>query len=296
MDLSQDVLLPLLLVTVVANAAIVVILLASGRIGRKRVATAGTTSTFDDAIMSSSYGDRSADASWPTSSGPLEDPVEDAEPMPGPTLLVPVPDHVITDDLEPDIPMPSTQATPEPPAVDDGIDALTGLPDASAFSRLVADEDARIARYHRAATVVIFELEGLDRLVERLGDDAGDRIIPAVADTLRRLARAADHVARLGPGRFGALLPETDEVAAINYIERVRKACDLWLETGAIAMRLAIGWAGTAGDPPLTDAQRTATERMYAELRRGQRRAGIADDAATAEPPASPPAAPPAAS
>ena len=298
MDLSQDVLLPLLLVTVVANAAIVVILLASGRIGRKRVATAGTTSTFDDAIMSSSYGDRSADASWPTASGPLEEPIEaaDAEPTPGPTLLVPLPDHVVIDDPEPEIPMP---ATPEAPAVDDGIDALTGMPDASAFSRLVADEDARIARYHRAATVVIFELEGLDRLVERLGDDAGDRIVPAVADTLRRLARAADHVARLGPGRFGALLPETDEVAAINYIERVRKACDLWLETGAIAMRLAIGWSGTAGDPPLTDAQRTATERMYAELRRGQRRAGISDDTPPAESPAespAPPAAPPAAS
>ncbi len=301
MDLSQDVLLPLLLVTVVANAAIVGILLASGRIGRKRVATAGTSSAFDDAIMSSSYGDRSANASWPTASGPFEEPAEpaDAEPIPGPTLLVPVPDQELTDDPEPEIPMPATPATPEPPAIDDGIDALTGLPDASAFSRLVADEDARIARYHRAATVVIFELEGLDRLVERLGDDAGDRIVPAVADTLRRLARGADHVARLGPGRFGALLPETDEVAAINYIERVRKACDLWLETGAIAMRLAIGWAGTAGDPPLTDAQRTATERMYAELRRGQRRAGISDDAPPAESPAAspaPPAAPPAAS
>ena len=200
--------------------------------------------------MSSSYGDRAADASWPNASGPLEEPAEvvDDEPLFAPTLLVPVPDHVTADEPEPEIPMP---ATPESPPVDDGIDALTGLPDATAFSRLVADEDARIARYHRAATVVIFELEGLDRLVERLGDEAGDRIVPAVADTLRRLARAADHVARLGPGRFGALLPETDEVAAINYIERVRKACDLWLETGAIAMRLAIGWAGTAGDPPL---------------------------------------------
>jgi diguanylate cyclase (GGDEF)-like protein len=287
MDLSQGILLPILLATVVANAAIVVILLASGRIGRKGVATAVHPSAFGDTIMSSSY-DRSAAPSWPPAVGPADtDDLEVDTETPPVALLVPR--SVPTDDLSTDMSMPPTSA----PHPDDAIDPLTGLPDASAFSRLVTDEDARIARYHRSATVVVFELEGLARLVERLGDGAADRVVPAVADTLRRLARSADHVARLGPGRFGALLPETDEVAAINYIERVRKACDLWLESGAIAMRLAIGWAGTAGDPPLADAQRTATDRMYAELRRGARRTIISDDDAPTEPPA-PPTVPPA--
>ena len=92
---------------------------------------------------------------------------------------------------------------------------------------------------------------------------------PALADTLSRLARGADHVARLGPAGSAVLLPETDEVAAINYVERVRAACELWLESGAIALRLAIGWASTAGDPTLADADRASpTERMYVELRR----------------------------
>jgi hypothetical protein len=68
------------------------------------------------------------------------------------------------------------------------------------------------------------------------------------------------------------LLPETDEVAAINYVERVRRACELWLDTGAIALRLAIGWAGTTGETSMTDVQRIATDRMYTELRRGGRR------------------------
>jgi diguanylate cyclase (GGDEF)-like protein len=140
------------------------------------------------------------------------------------------------------------------------------------FSRLVSDEDARIARYHRAATIVVFELDGLDRLSERLGQDAGDRIVAALADTIRRLARSADHVARVADGRFAVLLPETDEVAAINYVERVRRACELWLDTGAIALRLAIGWAGTTGETSMTDVQRIATDRMYTELRRGGRR------------------------
>jgi hypothetical protein len=69
------------------------------------------------------------------------------------------------------------------------------------------------------------------------------------------------------------LLPETDEVAAINYVERVRRACELWLESGAIALSLAVGWAGTTGDPTLPEAQRVATDRMYLELRREARKA-----------------------
>jgi GGDEF domain-containing protein len=120
---------------------------------------------------------------------------------------------------------------------------------------------------------VIFELSGLDRLIDRLGADAAARVLPALADTMRRLARDVDLVARLAPGRFGILLPETDEVAAINYVERVRRACELWLESGAIALTLAVGWAGTDGEPTLIDTQRLATERMYVELRRDARKA-----------------------
>jgi diguanylate cyclase (GGDEF)-like protein len=136
----------------------------------------------------------------------------------------------------------------------------------------VADEDARVRRYKRPATVVMLELDGLDRLVQRLGAAAGDRIIPAVADTIGRHARASDHVARLDDGRFAVLLPETDEIQAINYIERVRRACDLWLESGAVALRLAIGWASAGGDDSLQDAARIATERMFAEIHRNARR------------------------
>jgi diguanylate cyclase (GGDEF)-like protein len=147
-------------------------------------------------------------------------------------------------------------------------DALTGLLLPVPFARLVADEDARIQRYRRVATVVMIEVEGLDKLVERLGDTAIDRLIPAVADSIQRNARESDHVARLESGRFAVLMPETDEVQAINYIERVRTACDLWLESGAVSLRLAIGWA-SANETSLANAQAIATDRMFAETRRG---------------------------
>lgn len=153
-------------------------------------------------------------------------------------------------------------------------DPLTGLLLPWEWNRIVADEDARNHRYGRPATVVILELDGFERLVAGLGSLAGDRVLPAVADTLSRNARGADHLARLGPARFGILLPETGEVEAVNYVERVRQACDLWLESGAISLRLAIGWASPAPDANLSDAVVLAQSRMYAELHRNARRDG----------------------
>ena len=146
-------------------------------------------------------------------------------------------------------------------------DSLTGLLVAKEWNRIIADEDARVNRYRHPATVVIIELDGFDRSSPSSGREAGDRVLPALADALSRNARGADHLARIGPTRFGILLPETDEVAAINYIERVREACDLWLESGAIALQLAIGWASPGRDPSVV-AVVHAEERMYAELRR----------------------------
>lgn len=156
----------------------------------------------------------------------------------------------------------------EPEQLAPSTDQLTGLLRLTEWQRLVAEEDVRQARYGRPATIVMIEIDGLDRLVTALGQLAADRVLTAVADTIRRHARKADHVGRLGPRRFGVLLPETDEVAAISYVERVRSASDLWLESGAISLRLAIGWASPVVDSSLANAQAQALERMFVEMHR----------------------------
>jgi diguanylate cyclase (GGDEF)-like protein len=129
-------------------------------------------------------------------------------------------------------------------------------------------EDARLARYRRPVSIVLVELDGMGRLVQRLGADAAERLVPPIRQTLTRQARGADYVARIGPSRFGIILPETDEIQAINYVERVRVACDRWLESGAVALRLALGWASPANGVSLETALRTAEDRLYAERRR----------------------------
>ncbi|HUP54783.1 MAG TPA: diguanylate cyclase [Methylomirabilota bacterium] len=276
MELTQDILLPVLLAAILANTVILLLVVVATRSRRQRVGHSATRSAIQGSMLSTSFVDRTGSSTWSSNgevNGAATEAVDGAtDPDTEAQAEDAFPDRA---EPEPDDSATEVDVASETPEIDAsaGVDALTGLMGPGAFTRVVVAEDGRIQRYHRSATVVIFELGGLDRLVDRLGADAADRVVPALADTMRRLARDVDHVARLAPGRFGVLLPETDEVAAINYVERVRRACELWLESGAIALSLAAGWAGTTGDPTLLEAQRLATDRMYVELRREARKA-----------------------
>ncbi len=139
------------------------------------------------------------------------------------------------------------------------------------WERRVREESTRLLRYRRPVTVVLVELDGFERLVGRLGSDAADRLIPAIAETLVRNGRATDHVAHLGPSRFGVLMPETDEIEAINYAERIRVQCDRWLAAGSVSTRLALGWACPTPGSDLAAAIRIADERLQADRRRASR-------------------------
>ena len=283
MQITQDILLPVLLAAIVANTVILVLLVVLTRFGRGDHRMTTTRSIMEGGMLSTSFVDRSARSSWqaneaPEMNGQRDEGIDAADAAvsrdgddDGDEDESVIADIVAARDRAPE-PDPAAHGDgPETPT-GGGVDELTGLLDHPSFTRLVAAEDLRVQRYHRPATIVIFELDGLDRLIDRLGPEAADRVVPALADTMRRLARVTDQLARLAPGRFGVLLPETDEIAAINYVERVRRACELWLESGAIALSLAAGWAGTAGDPTLLEALRLATDRMYIELRREARK------------------------
>ncbi len=155
------------------------------------------------------------------------------------------------------------------------LDPTTGLESPLAWRHTLDDEFTRLARYHRQATLILVELDGFDRLIDRLGEAAGARVVLATARTLRAEARAADRVARLGRGRFAILLPETDEVSAVNFVERIRSACDRWLEAGEIALRLAIGWTILDPNDGASTALLEAERRLDTERRqRAGSRAG----------------------
>ncbi len=150
-------------------------------------------------------------------------------------------------------------------------DGLARLESPDSWGRIVETENARLLRYRRPVTIVLVEVEGLEQPADRPGEEPVLRLLPVVADALLRGARSSDWVARIGRGRFAVLLSETDEIQAINYVERVRAVCEPGLASATVQLRLAIGWSSPTASSDLEFAIHRAEERLSAD-RRGPRR------------------------
>jgi diguanylate cyclase (GGDEF)-like protein len=154
-------------------------------------------------------------------------------------------------------------------------DALTGLQNRAAWDEAVTAEGARRARYGAAVTIVSADLDGLKRINDRDGHEAGDRAICAAGTLLRRAARTVDKVARVGGDEFLVLMPETDAAGAATFMARVRAAAKAALpELGGLA--ISMGAATSRADETLLTTTRRADAAMYLAKARRARRSGVA--------------------
>ncbi len=141
-------------------------------------------------------------------------------------------------------------------------DPATGLLGPSAWATILATESARCRRYGRTATIVAVEVPELEGMAAAWGEDVRSVAITKVGRTLRSVARSSDYVVRTGARGFAVLLPETDEVAAVNFIERARERCDAVLPRGESVERCRFGWADARRSRLLDAAATVAVERL----------------------------------
>jgi diguanylate cyclase (GGDEF)-like protein len=145
-------------------------------------------------------------------------------------------------------------------------DEETRLPSTAFWALVLATEAARCRRYRRTATVVAVEIEGADRVASVWGPEIAIRVGQAVSTALAAEVRASDYLVRAADGTFLVLLPETDEVAAVNFVERARPRCDASLESLRAPARCAFGWADARGDRDLLAAADLARERIASDI------------------------------
>src|SRR3954447_12743910 len=112
-------------------------------------------------------------------------------------------------------------------------DPLTGLGNLRHLQRELAQMLEMQKRYSHPFGLLLMDIDGLKRVNDSQGHQAGDRVLMQVAMALQRSIRSVDIAARLGGDEFCVLAPEQESAAAVLLGERLASAVVDEVSTGA---------------------------------------------------------------
>lgn len=113
-------------------------------------------------------------------------------------------------------------------------DYLTELANRRHFIDLAVSELARALRYHKALSLLMFDIDHFKAVNDNHGHKTGDRVLQQLAATVRQTLREIDIAGRMGGEEFAVILPETSAVEAWDAAERLRLAiADTEMKTDA---------------------------------------------------------------
>jgi diguanylate cyclase (GGDEF)-like protein len=146
-------------------------------------------------------------------------------------------------------------------------DPLTDLPTARTIPLAIARQ---VHRPGHPWSVMVLELDHFAQMIAALGHEAGDAALRRVAQTLRRILRSTDHIARQEPDRFVIICPDIERHHAAHLADRLRAAIasESLSEPGSPPVRLTCS-VGVAGSPADHHEGRTL-EIAHARLRAAQ--------------------------
>ena len=103
-------------------------------------------------------------------------------------------------------------------------DPLTGLGNLRNLQSELAQMLEMHKRYGHPFGLLLMDIDGLKRVNDSQGHQAGDRLLMQVAMALSRSIRSVDVAARLGGDEFCVLAPEQESAAAVLLAERLANA------------------------------------------------------------------------
>jgi diguanylate cyclase (GGDEF)-like protein/PAS domain S-box-containing protein len=147
-------------------------------------------------------------------------------------------------------------------------DDLTGLLNRRGFFTL-ADQQCKLAtRKKRTMALVYIDVDGLKKINDELGHDAGDQALVDTAKIFKKTFRESDIIARIGGDEFVVLLDElpkpNDESTIINHLQdNIKKHNELGIRK--YELLISIGVAYYDGEHPcdISKLLQQADEAMY---------------------------------
>jgi two-component system, cell cycle response regulator len=157
-------------------------------------------------------------------------------------------------------------------------DPLTQLGNQRFFEERLKEEFRRAQRYDDPLSLILVDLDHFKAVNEKLGHPAGDEVLTAVGQILRKALRETDALARYGGDEFASLLPKTPLAGALTVAERVwRDIFALTIPGLGTALTASVGVSAYPSRTVLTPEHlfRTADEALFKAKREGRNRISL---------------------
>ena len=155
-------------------------------------------------------------------------------------------------------------------------DPLTALLNRRAFMEELERHVDRLDRDDEPGTLMFADMDHFKAVNDAIGHEAGDRVLVAAADLLRRVVRPTDLVARLGGDEFAVWMNGVDHMTAAERADVLREALPreiaelLGPDAPRVGMSIGIACRRGGGHEPLDSVIRRADMAMYEVKRHGR--------------------------
>ncbi|HEX2881409.1 MAG TPA: CHASE3 domain-containing protein [Polyangiaceae bacterium] len=167
-------------------------------------------------------------------------------------------------------------------------DELTKLYNRRGFMEVAGQAHAQALRDKRMAALIFIDLNGMKRINDELGHEAGDDALLDTAKLIDQALRESDVTARLGGDEFVAFAVDFSVDDLDNLRARMRALADEYVVLNNRAYRLSLSVGAAVSDPqtpkPLEELLELADASMYEQKRARQAAGNI-----SVKPPVAPP-------
>ena len=154
-----------------------------------------------------------------------------------------------------------------------GTDPLTSVANRRAFYDLANMELNKARRYQTPISVLYMDIDNFKQINDHFGHPTGDKLLGAVARTIKNNIRAIDIVARLGGDEFGILLAETGAESAALVARKLKKKLLELMQDNGWSVTLSVGAVTFEILPDSVDEMiNTADSQMYNAKKNGKNR------------------------
>ena len=152
-------------------------------------------------------------------------------------------------------------------------DSLTGLYNRRYFWDALTRQVLTAGRKGTTFSVILLDLDYFKAINDTWGHDAGDVVLKAVADVVRRSVRGSDIAVRYGGEEFAVLLPDTVAQIAEERAQNLRQSLEgapIVYGTHAIHLTASFGVSDCDGTADASSLMKSVDEAMYAAKQSGR--------------------------